>query len=249
MSSSMFKSMQLPGCHHCIGAADAVADQIFRTLRSRAIANGGMISVQEIIDAHAQINESLSSSVDLFETINQECMEASESYASDPFSRDMIISTLLSAWSERSAARVFKAQIEKCGVEWLSCFFYVFGKICRDNLSDASKANLIVAYVDAAVKFKSNLSVSDLLNEARIKEILLKCIEPFCATDALDEVSKSTSDRVNKFIATKYNFTSPHIATITTNQIKGYFVTLQKEAELALRAASDADNQLRGMPR
>jgi len=237
MSSSMFKSAQLPGCHHCIGAADAATDQIVRILRNRAIANGGMISVEEITKAHAQFNESLSSSIDSVETIYQECMEASESHAPDPFSRGMILSTLLSACGERSARQVFKAQIEKCGVEWLGCFFYAMGKLCRDNISDASKVNLIIAYVDAALKFKSNLSASDLVNDTRIKEILIECIGPFFETARLDEVSKATSDRVNKFITTKYNFTGPYIATITTDQMKHYFVMLQREAEPALHAA------------
>ena len=237
MGSSMFKSAQLPGCHHCIGAADAATDQIVGILRSRAIANGGMISIEEITKAYAQFNESLSSSIDSFETIYQECMEASESHAPDPFSRDMILSTLLSSCGGRSARQAFKAQNEKCGEEWLDYYFYALSKVSRDNLSQESRVNLIVAYADAAVKFKSNLSASDLLNEARIKEILLECIEAFSETARLEEISKSTSDRVNKFIATKYNFTEPYIATITTDQMKQYFVMLRREAEPALHAA------------
>jgi hypothetical protein len=160
----------------------------------------------------------------------------------------MILSTLLLACGEKSARQVFKAQIEKCGVGWLGCFFYAIGKICRDNLSRASKINLIVAYADAAVKFKSNLSASDLLNDTRIKETLLECIEPFSETAGLDEKSKSTSDRVNKFIATKYNFTEPYIATITTEQMKQYFIMLQRATESALHAALGADsNERRGI--
>ena len=235
MNILLSNSTQLPGCHHCIGAAHTSTDVIFRIIKSRAISNGGMISVEEIANAHAQFNESISSSVDSLETIHQECMEASGSYAPDRFSRDRILSTLLSACGQRSSRHVFKVQIEKCGPEWLDYFFYALSKVARDNLSKETKVKLLVAYVDAAIKFKSNLSVPALLNQTRIREIVLECIVPFSKRIELDEVSKSTSDRINKYIATKYNFTGPYITKITADQMKQYFATLQKETESALR--------------
>jgi hypothetical protein len=237
MSNSMFPSVQLRGCHHCIGAAHTVTETIFRIIESRAIANGGMISVEDITNARVDIIESLSSSVDSFEKIHQECMDASGSYAPDPFSRDMILSTLLLACGERSAKQVFKVQIEKCGPEWLSYFFYAFAKVARDHLSHESKVHLIIAYADASGKFKSNLTVLNLLNEAGIKEILLECVASISKAAEIGEVSKSTCGRVNEFIATKYNFTGPYITKITTDQMKQYFVMLQKETELSLQAA------------
>ena len=196
-----------------------------------------MISVEDITNARVDIIESLSSSVDSFEKIHQECMDASGSYAPDPFSRDMILSTLLLACGERSAKQVFKVQIEKCGPEWLGYFFYAFAKVARDHLSHESKVHLIIAYADAAGKIKSNLTVSNLLNEAGIKQIILECVASISKAIEIDEAFKSTSDRVNEFIATKYNFTGPYITKITADQMKQYFVMLQKETEHALHAA------------
>ena len=237
MSRSMFPSAQLRGCHHCIGAAHTVTELIFRVIESRAIANGGSISVEDITNARVDFIGSLSSSVDSFEKIHQECMDASGSYAPDPFSRDMLLSTLLLACGGKSANQVFKLQIGKCGPEWLGYFFYAFAKVARDHRSHESKVHLIIAYADAAGKFKSNLTVPNLLNNDGIKKILLEYVASISKATEIDEESKSTSGRVNEFIATKYNFTGPYITKITADQMKQYFVMLQKETELALHAA------------
>jgi hypothetical protein len=116
-------------------------------------------------------------------------------------------------------------------------FFYAFAKIARDHLSHESKVHLIIAYADAAGKFKSNLTVPNLLNNDGIKKILLEYVASISKAPEIDEASKSTSGRVNEFIATKYNFTEPYITKITADQMKQYFVMLQKETELALHAA------------
>jgi len=73
-----------------------VADLIFEFVHSHAIANGGMISAEDILSAKAQFVLSLPVGIDAFEKINRECMHASGSAAPDPFSRDNILSTLLS---------------------------------------------------------------------------------------------------------------------------------------------------------
>ena len=77
----------------------------------------------------------------------------------------------------------------------------------------------------------------NLLNNDGIKKILLEYVASISKAPEIDEASKSTSGRVNEFIATKYNFTEPYITKITADQMKQYFVMLQKETELALHAA------------
>jgi hypothetical protein len=51
----------------------------------------------------------------LFEKINRQCMEAGGNAGPNPFSRDTILSTLLSACGQGSAEYAFKAQIQQFG--------------------------------------------------------------------------------------------------------------------------------------
>jgi hypothetical protein len=237
MSNTTVPSEPVRGCHHCIGAARTVTDVIFSTLHSRAIANGGVISASEIKIAQAQFIEKLPTGFELFELVHKECMDTSASHAPEPFSRDMILSTLLSACGKGSAKHVFKVQTEQCGIEWFGYFFYAFSLAAQDNLSHASRARLIDAYVDAAGKYKSSLTVMHLLNDARIAKILSKCIAPFLMAAEIDNLSLVVSDRVNEYISTKYNFTGAYIAKITSAQVKQFFELLRKEAALTLHAA------------
>ena len=109
----MSQSAQLRGSHHCIGTGRAIADLIFKIVHDKAVANGGAISAEEILGVKAEFIVSLPSGIGFFEKVNQECMVASGSAAPDPFSRVNILSTLLSAGGNGSAAYAFRSQIQR----------------------------------------------------------------------------------------------------------------------------------------
>lgn len=233
---------QIRGCHHCIGTSRILIDAIFSVIHSRAIANGGVISAKAVMDAKAQLIETLPSSVDLFETINRECMAASKSTAPDPFSHDMILSTLLAASAEGSAKHVFKLQIEHCGANWLNYFFQAFAKCAQKNLSQASWKHLIATFVQVAETKKANMQVSDLLHQNQVKETLLECIAPFYKTLGLDEIVKSTAAEIDSYLSRQYNITGPFIAKITDHQMKHFLEMLREEMPLKVRPSVTDNN-------
>ena len=230
----MPESAQIRGSHHCIGTARMVADLIFEFVHSQAIANGGMISAEDILSAKAQFIVGLPVGIDVFERINRECMHASGSVAPDPFSRDNILSTLLSACGKGSAEYAFNLQIESCGPSWLSCFFQGLSQVARKNISEESWGDLITAYVHAAEINKANMHVFDVIARNDVKATLSDCIAPLYKMFESDEISKSTSVEINNVIARKYNVAGPSIVEITDDQMKRFLTVLLKEMSFRL---------------
>jgi hypothetical protein len=234
------KPDQIRGSHHCIGTSRITADAIFGIIHSRAVANGGTISIEAINDAKAQFIESLPSGIDLFEKINRECMAASKSTAPDPFSSDMILSTLLAACGDGSAKHAFKIQLEHCGNKWLDYFFQGFAQNVQKNLGGKTWGRLRAAFVHSAEKRKGNTQISDLLNRNEVKEVLLECISPFSKSLELDEFIKSTGATINNYIANTYTIAGPFIAKITDDQMKRFITMLLNE--LPIKLVGDSQN-------
>src|SRR5665647_645030 len=230
----MPESAQIRGSHHCIGTARIVADLIFEFVHSQAIANGGMISAEEILSAKAQFILSLPVGIDFFERINRECMHASGSVAPDPFSRDNILSTLLSACGKGSAEYAFKLQIERCSPSWVSYFFQGLSQVARKNISEESWEYLITAYVHAAEINKADMHVFDVIARNDVKATLSECIAPLYKMLESDEVAKSTSAEINDVIARNYNVTGPSIVEIADDQMRRFFTMLLKEMSFRL---------------
>jgi len=239
----MPESAQIRGSHHCIGTARMVADLIFEFVHSQAIANGGMISAEDILGVKAQFVVSFPSGMEFFERINRECMHASGSAAPDPFSRDNLLSTLLLACGKGSAQYAFKFQIEKCSPDWLSYFFQGLSEVARKNLSQESWQDLIAAYVHAAEINKAKLQVFDVIARNDINMILSDSIAPLYKMFESDEIARSTSSAINNVIARKYNITGPSIAKITDDQMECFLKMLSKELPLRLHLPETTRSQ------
>ena len=232
MSEPNLNSRQLRGSHHCIGASRVTADQIFGIIHSRAVANGGTISIEAINDAKAQFIESLPSVLDLFEKINRECMAASKSTAPDPFSADTILPTLLAACGDGSARHAFKIQIDHCGEQWLNYFFQGFAQSSQRALGGKAWVRIRNAFVHAAEKRKGNMQISDLINSKEVKEVLLEYISPFSKPLEIDEQIKTTGALINNYIANASIITGLCIAKVTDDQMKRFLTMLVNELQL-----------------
>jgi hypothetical protein len=160
-------------------------------------------------------------------------MHASGSAAPDPFSRDNILSTLLSACGKGSAEYAFKFQIDRCGPTWLSCFFQGLSQVARKNISEESWGDLITAYVHAAEINKANMHVFDVIARNDVKATLSDCIAPLNKMFESDEIAKSTSAEINDVIR-NYNVTGPSIVEITDDQMKRFLTMLLKEMSFRL---------------
>ena len=122
-------SEALPGPHHCLSTARAVAEIVYRSLHAQCVARGGNLSVEDLERCYAEIVESFSSGFDLFERRHFQCMSASLSTADMPFARDRILATILRACAEPAARQAFPQQVEQWGELWLSPFFAGFAAI------------------------------------------------------------------------------------------------------------------------
>lgn len=225
----MPQSAQLRGSHHCIGTGRAIADLIFKMVHDKAVANGGALSAEEILGVKAEFIVSLPSGMDFFEKVNQQCMSASGGASPDPFSRDNLLSTLLSAGGKGSAKYAFKSQIEKCNPNWLDYFFQGLSLVVRRNISNESWEELIAAYVHAAEINKANMQVIDVIARNDVRAILSDGVTPLYRMFERDEIAQSTSAEINGVIARKYKVAEPGIVKITDDQLKAFLTMLSRE--------------------
>ena len=170
--------------------------------------------------------------MDFFEKINRECMYASGSAAPDPFSRENILSTLLSACGKGSAEYAFKLQIEKCGPTWLNSFFQGLSQVARENLNEESWQDLVAAYVHTAEISKANMQVFDVLTRNDVKRILSDGLVPLYRMFESDEIAKSIAAEINHVIALEYDAAGPSVVKIAEDQLKRFLTILSKEMSL-----------------
>jgi len=116
---------------------------VFNFIHSHAIAHDGL-SPGEVSDLRHSFLESYSSGFDFFDAIHRECMNASRNARADPFSRDMILPSLLSTCGKRAAEKPFKVEISVCGIGWLDDFFIAFAKYISENIRPDAEPKLIV---------------------------------------------------------------------------------------------------------
>ena len=171
-------SEALPGPHHCLSTARAVAEIVYRSLHAQCVARGGSLSVEDLERCYAAIVESFSSGFDLFERRHFQCMSASLSTADMPFARDRILATILRACAEPAARQAFPQQVEQWGELWLSPFFAGFAQYIRHLCVDAD-ARLIAAYVEAGLARKAKISLAELLKHKIVQNVLRDCARPF----------------------------------------------------------------------
>jgi hypothetical protein len=225
---------QIPGSHHCIGTGRAIADLIFKNVHSQAVANGGMISAEEVLSLKAQFILNLPSGIEFFEKINRQCAYASQSAVADPLSREHILPTLLSVCARGSANHAFRLQIENYKSKWLNCFFQGLSQVVRRNISEESWRNLIAAYVHTAEVNKAKMQVLDLLARNDVKAVILVGLAPLYKMFEFDEIARSTSAQINNVIAREYNVAGPSLVKITDEDLITFLTMLQKEMPIRL---------------
>jgi hypothetical protein len=226
--------VQIPGSHHCIGTSRAVADLIFKNVHSQAVANGGMISAEEVLSLKAQFILNLPSGIDFFEKINRQCAHAGQSAATNPLSREHILPTLLSVCAQGSAKHAFRLQIENFRSKWIDCFFQGLAQVVRGNINEEAWRNLIAAYVHTAETNKAKMQVLDLLARKDVKEIISDGLAPLYNMFKLDEIAKSTCAQINDVIAREYKIAGPSIVKITDEDLMTFLTMLQKEMPIRL---------------
>jgi len=219
---------KLKGCHHCVGTAVGVTNLLFNFIHSKAIASGGL-SPDEILALRDKLLESFSSGFDFFEKIHSECMEASGAEAASPFARDTILPSLLSVCSKRTAKIVFKRQIENCGLEWLNDFYYGLANSIRKHVATNTDAPLIAAFVDAAGKHKSALQISNLIQEPKVKEVLLECASILQDETRRRQLVPLLSHAVNEHIRTQWAQSGGAAATVATDDMQQFLSLLPFE--------------------
>lgn len=226
---------QVPGCHHCIGTAFTVTNLVFNFIHTHAIAHDGL-SPAEISELRKRFLESYSSGFDYFEGIHRECMAASRDAKTDPLTRDMLLPSLLAACAKRSAQSAFKVEIGVYGVEWIDEFFFALAKYIREHVRPDAEPQLIAAFVDAAGKHKSNLTVAKLLEEPKTQEIMEICLVDLTTPDGHEAKTALLSTIVNDHVAKVWAIAGADPAKTTTGEIQRFLEMLPSEAGLVVRS-------------
>lgn len=225
----------VPGCHHCIGTAFTVTNLVFNFIHTHAIAHDGL-SPDEIAELRKRFLESYSSGFDYFDGIHRECMAAVRDPKKDPLTRDMLLPSLLAACCKRSAENAFKVEIEACGLAWLDEFFFALANYVRDHVRPDAEPRLVAAFVDAAGKHKSNLTVAKLLQEPKTQEIMEICLVDMTRPDDREAKTALISAIVNDHVATVWAIVGAHPARTTTDEIERFLQMLPNEAGLVVRS-------------
>ncbi len=231
-------SAELPGPHHCIGTARAVSEVVFRTLRTRCVAAGGSLSLQEIETIYSKIIESFSSGFDLFELRHHRCMDASLGTAAMPFARDKILATLLHACSDKAAHAAFSLQVDELGTGWINQFFDSLAHYIRQHIQADIDERLIQAYVDTAAIPGIKLTVDDLLKQKSIQSVLFDCVGLFDTSGAPHSIVKNVCDDVNEWVAGQRVVDGPNVCKITEEQTRRFLDLLPREFRITISAKS-----------
>ncbi len=230
---------ELPGPHHCIGNARAVTEIIFRGLRAQCVASGGNLPLEALDSFYSRFIESFSSGFDLFESMHHRCMEASLGIAPMPFARSEILATFLRACGEKSARAAFSFQVERWGMEWIDQFFTSLAHYVRQHVHTNIDARLIDAYAHTATIPKVTLTISELLKQEPVQQLLLDCVTAaFEVPGAPDSIAKELCDCINNFIAGERGVDGPHVCQVTEDQTRRFLALLPRHLRASINAAS-----------
>ncbi len=227
-------SGNLRGPHHCVGVATSIAEMLFQYLEAKCGSAGGSLSAEDLKAAHMQFFQSLPKVHGFFETVNQTCMEASESKAPTLLAQDTILATLLFTCNEKAARHAFPLQIKRFGDVWLRQFFSGLAEYVRKTICNAADAQLIRAYMETAAKSGADLSISDLMREPEIQNVLRACHMRFLRPDASEALSKDLSDVVSVVIAEQRGIPHPDLSKVTEQEARSFLVWLPRLLFLVL---------------
>jgi hypothetical protein len=223
-----------PGPHHCIGAARTATDVVFRDLHARCVAAGGNLSLAELESTHKHFLESFVSNFSVFETIHADCMHVSASTAAPIFSRDKILASLLLACTDRAARYAFSVQVAHFGQPWLEQFFDGFAQFVRESIPSNDEQRLIAAYVEAAGRMKSRLSIEAFLKQNDVQLVLRECLAVLDNAGAVDAMAAKAGIVVNNAIALRNSIAGPDLRKVTDNEVKRFLATASWQIDSAL---------------
>jgi len=168
-------SDNLPGPHHCLSTARAVAEIIYRSLRAHCTACGGQLSLGELETCYTDIIDSFASGYDIFEARHLQCMKAAMSTAEMPFSSDRIVATVLRGCGEEAARQVFAAPGEAMDEAWLRWFFDGVARFIGAHVCADAEPRLTAAYIDAGLTQKGKFTLAHLLAHTIAQHVLRDC--------------------------------------------------------------------------
>jgi hypothetical protein len=211
----------LRGPHHGVGIAVSVAERIFHFLKTRAEAHGGSLSVSDIEGLRTQFLASLPKAAHFFEEVDRHYAEACGGTASECFSHDHLLVTLLAACVHRAAVTAFP-QVEHVGGEWLNQFYGGVASFLRRRFCADADERLSKAYFETAARLGAKLQIADLMADEATRRVLKECLAPLAARDAAARITEPLCAAVNAHIATQRGVAKADPAKITEAEVKKF---------------------------
>ena len=197
------------------------------------------MSLEALDGFYSKFIESFSSGFDLFESRHHRCMDASLGIAPMPFARSNILATFLRGCGEKSARAAFSFQVERLGMEWIDHFFRSLAHYVHHHVPINIDARLVDAYVHTATMPKVTLTISELLKQEPVQQLLLDCVTAaFEVPDAPEFIAKEVCDCINNFIAGERGIDGPHVCKVTEDQTRRFLALLPRHLRAFINATS-----------
>ena len=227
------------GPHHCVGIATSVTERIFHFLKTRAEAQGGTISLEDLGVLRQQFLASLPKAANYFEGVDRQYNEASGAAAPECVSRETILMTLVYACTHKAARTAFP-QAEHIGANWLGQLCGGIARYIRQQVCPDANDRLTKAYFEAAGRLGAKLVVADLMADESVQRVLRECFTPLIARDALDRVAEPLCDAVNSHIAGKRGIGKADPSKVTEAEMKKFLSFLPAQLTLAFSSQAAA---------
>jgi hypothetical protein len=229
----------LRGPHHCVGVATSVTERIFHFLKTRAEANGGTLSANDLAGLRTIFLASLPKAANYFEGVDRQYMETCGATAPECFSRDTILPTFVAACGHKAARNAFP-QVERIGVNWLNQLWGGIARYIREQVHTDPDDRLIKAYFEVAGKLGAKLVVADLLSDPGTQQVLRECLAPLVAKDAVDHAAEPLCDTVNSHIAGTRGIAKADPSKVTEGEIRKFLAFLPPQMIIAFSTRAAA---------
>src|SRR5215471_5902028 len=141
----------LRGPHHCVGIAASVTERIFHFLKTRAEAQGGTLSENDLVALRQHFLASLPKAASYFEGVDRQYSEAGAATAVEHVSHVNILATLVFACSHKAARKAFP-QAERIGANWLNQLCGGIAHYIRQQVCTDADDRLPRAYFEADIR-------------------------------------------------------------------------------------------------
>jgi len=146
-------------------------------------------------------------------------MSASGATAPIMFAKGQMLSSILFACSQQSAARAFLNEVQDWRGGWLNAFYAALSDFIRQFVSYDAEFRLTSAYMKASGKHGQKLTITKLLEERTVRNVLRECLSGFETPGVSDVLVACVSHKLDTNIDADGRNDSEHLTEFSAGQL------------------------------